>query len=317
MTDQAWAGVRHGPLTAGEWVRLTDAKGRRHSVRLAPGEQFFTNKGAIEHDALIGGPEGVVVTSSGGARYLAFRPLLGEFVVSMPRGAAVVYPKDASQIVSSADVFPGAHVVEAGAGSGALTAHLLRAVGPGGIVSSYERRQDFADVATRNLDTFFGGPHPAWRLTVGDLAELLPGSADHDVDRVVLDMLSPWECVDAAADALTPGGIVCAYLATTTQLSRMAETLRAHGAFTEPVAWESLVRPWHLEGLAVRPQHSMVGHTGFLLTARRMAPGHTPPVRKRRPAPGAYGPDYTGPRPAGFMDRSAGTDDDPVTPSTP
>lgn len=295
---QAWAGVRHGALRAGEWVRLTDAKGRRHSVRLAAGEQFFTNKGAIEHDTLIGGPEGVVVISAGGAPYLAFRPLLGEYVVSMPRGAAVIYPKDAGQIVASADVFPGAHVVEAGAGSGSLTAHLLRAVGPTGRVSSYERRADFADIAARNMDQFFGGRHPAWRLTVGDLVELLPGSDDREVDRVVLDMLAPWECVDIVADALAPGGIVCVYVATTTQLSRIVETLRVHGAFTEPYAWESLVRGWHLEGLAVRPQHSMVGHTAFLVTARRLAPGHSAPTRRRRPAPGSYGPDYAGPRSA-------------------
>jgi len=296
MTD-AWAGARRGPFQVGDWARLTDAKGRRHNVRLEAGRQFFTSKGAIDHDALIGSPEGVVVLASSGAPYLAFRPLLAEFTVSMPRGAAVVYPKDAAQIVASADVFPGAHVVEAGAGSGALTAHLLRAVGPGGRVSSYERRQDFADVATRNLESLFGGRHPAWRLTVAELGSALPGSADTDVDRVVLDLLAPWDCVDVVADALVPGGIVCCYVPTTTQLSRLVETLRAHGAFTEPTAWESLVRGWHLEGLAVRPEHMKVGHTAFLVTARRMATGHRPPTRKRRPAPGAYGPDYIGPRP--------------------
>ncbi|MDQ3106043.1 MAG: tRNA (adenine-N1)-methyltransferase [Actinomycetota bacterium] len=292
-----WTGVRRGPLRAGEWVRLTDAKGRRHNIRLEAGERFFTNKGAIDHDTLLGSSEGVVVTSSGGADYLAFRPLLSEYAVSMPRGAAVVYPKDAGQIVASADIFPGAHVVEAGAGSGALTAHLLRAVGPGGRVSSYERRPDFADIATRNLDQLFGGRHPAWRLTVADVVSALPGSADRDVDRLVLDLLAPWDCVSVAADALAPGGIVCCYVATTTQLSRVVETLRAHGGFTEPSAWESLVRGWHLEGLAVRPEHSMVGHTAFLVSARRMTPGHRPPTRRRRPAPGAYGADYTGPRP--------------------
>jgi tRNA (adenine57-N1/adenine58-N1)-methyltransferase len=295
-----WAGVRHGILLEGDWVRLTDAKGRRHNIRLAAGEQFFTAKGSIDHDDLIGGPEGVVVRSSAGSQYLAFRPLLSEYVVSMRRGAAVIYPKDAAQIIASADVFPGAHVVEAGAGSGSLTAYLLRAVGPTGRVSSYERRDDFAEVARRNVEQLYGGRHPAWSLTVADLADALPGSADRDVDRVVLDMLAPWECVDVVADALTPGGIVCAYVATTTQLSRVVETVRAHGAFTEPVAWESLVRGWHVEGLAVRPEHSMVGHTAFLVTARRMAPGHAPPARKRRPAPGAYGPDYTGPRPDGL-----------------
>jgi tRNA (adenine57-N1/adenine58-N1)-methyltransferase len=168
-------------------------------------------------------------------------------------------------------------------------------------VSSYERREEFADVARRNVVQFFGDRHPAWSLTVGDLAEALPATEeDRRVDRVVLDMLAPWECVDAVADALVPGGLVCAYVATTTQLGRVVETLRAHGGFTEPQPWESLVRDWHVEGLAIRPGHKMIGHTGFLVTARRMAPGQRPPVKKRRPAPGAYGVDYAGPRPAGL-----------------
>jgi tRNA (adenine57-N1/adenine58-N1)-methyltransferase len=289
-----WSGVRRGPLAAGERVRLTDPKGRRHSVRLEAGAVFHTSKGAIEHDALIGGPEGVVVTSSGGVDYLALRPLYHEYAVSMPRGATVVYPKDAAQLLMMADIFPGARVVEAGAGSGALTCALLRAVGPAGSLVSYERRPDFAEVAERNVEEFFGGAHPAWQLVVGDVVTALDAT---DVDRVVLDLLAPWDCVEAVAAALAAGGIVCAYVATTTQLSRIVETLRAHGGFTEPYAWESLVRPWHLEGLAVRPEHRMNGHTGFLVTARRMAPGQTAPRRSRRPAPGGYGEDYRGPRP--------------------
>jgi tRNA (adenine57-N1/adenine58-N1)-methyltransferase catalytic subunit len=293
-----WSGVRRGPLQPGEWVRLTDVKGRRHHVCLEPGRRFFSNRGHLEHDTLIGREEGFTATSSLGGEYLVLRPLLHEFAVSMPRGAAVVYPKDAAQIVAMADVFPGAHVVEAGVGSGALTCFLLRAVGPTGRVSSYERREEFAQVARRNVTQFFGGEHPAWRLTVGDLAgELRAAPADARVDRVVLDMLAPWECVDAVADALAPGGTVCGYVATTTQLSRFVETVRAHGGFTEPQAWESLVRDWHVEGLAVRPGHRMSGHTGFLVTARRMAPGERPPAKRRRPAPGAYGVDYAGPRP--------------------
>ena len=296
MSD--WSGVRRGPLSAGEWVRLTDAKGRRHNVELVPGKRFFSNRGHLDHDDLIGREEGFTVASSLGGEYLVFRPLLGEFVVSMPRGAAVVYPKDAAQIVAMADIYPGARVVEAGVGSGALTCYLLRAVGPGGRVSSYERREEFAEVARRNVGQYFGGEHPAWRLTVGDLATALPDAPeDQRVDRVVLDMLAPWECVAATADVLAPGGLLCAYVATTTQLARTVETLRAHGGFTEPQPWESLQRDWHVEGLAVRPGHKMIGHTGFLVSARRMAPGERPPKRKRRPAPGAYGVDYTGPRP--------------------
>jgi tRNA (adenine57-N1/adenine58-N1)-methyltransferase catalytic subunit len=315
----AWSGVRRGPMRAGDWVRLTDPKGRRHNVLLEDGRQFFTNRGSIDHDAMIGRPEGVVVQSSGGTDYLVFRPLLSEYVVSMKRGAAVVYPKDAAQIVAMADIFPGARVVEAGAGSGSLTCALLRAVGEHGQVTSYERREDFADIARANVEKFFGGAHPAWRLVVGDLAESLADAADAadaEVDRVVLDMLAPWECVAAAADALVAGGLVCAYVATTPQLSRVVETLRAHGEFTDPHAFETLLRSWHVEGLAVRPDHKMNGHTGFLVTARRMAHGVPAPVKRRRPAPGAYGSDYFGPRPGdGLGTGRAGDNDQTVTDS--
>ena len=301
VPQDAWSGVQRGPLRVGEWVRLVDSQGRRHNFCLTAGARFFSNKGHLEHDELIGRDEGFTVTSSAGGEYLVFRPLLSEFVVSMPRGAAVVYPKDAAQIVAMADIFPGADVVEAGAGSGALTCSLLRAVGPLGRVSSYERREEFADVARQNVTQFFGGDHPAWSLTVGDLMDELPASGER-CDRVILDMLAPWECLDVVGEALRPGGIVCAYVATTTQLSKFVETVRVHGGFTEPATWESLVRDWHVEGLAVRPTHSMIGHTAFLVTARRMAAGERPPLKRRRPAPGAYGPDYTGPRPPGVPD---------------
>lgn len=303
---EAPSGVRRGPLAPGERITLTDPKGRRHSVVLAPGGSFHTTKGAVRHDQLIGGPEGVVVSSVGGTAYLALRPLLNEFTVTMPRGAAVVYPKDAARLLVEADIFPGARVVEAGAGSGALSCYLLRAVGGQGSLVSFERREDFAAVARRNVDAFFGSPHHAWDLRVGDLVEALrqaqgagdqaQGTDSPTYDRAVLDMLAPWECVDALARALEPGGLLAAYVATTTQLARLVETLRVQGGFTEPEATETLVRAWHAEGLAVRPRHDMVGHTGFLVVARRLAPGVTAPLRKRRPAPGAYGDDYSGPR---------------------
>jgi tRNA (adenine57-N1/adenine58-N1)-methyltransferase len=274
----------HGPFAEGDLVQLTDPKGRMHTIELTPGKEFHTHRGVVPHDALIGQPEGSLVTSAGGTTYLALRPLLSDYVLSMPRGATVVYPKDAAQIVQMADIFPGAKVVEAGAGSGGLTLSLLRAVGAEGLVSSYERRPEFADVARRNVERFFGEIPATWRLTVGDLAM---SCDDADVDRVVLDMLAPWDVLDVVAKVMVPGGVVCSYVATTTQLSRVVEALREHGSFTEPRPWETLVRGWHVDGLAVRPDHRMIGHTGFLVTARRLAPGVLPPPRRRRPAKGA------------------------------
>jgi tRNA (adenine57-N1/adenine58-N1)-methyltransferase catalytic subunit len=286
------SGVRLGPLAAGERVTLTDPKGRRHSVVLTAGGQFHTAKGPVNHDELISQPEGVVVTTAGGTAFVAMRPLLNEFTVTMRRGAAVIYPKDAAQILMSADIFPGARVLEAGAGSGALTCSLLRVIGPSGRLISYERREDFANLARRNVENFFGASPDTWELRVGDLVTSL---TSEPLDRVILDMLAPWDCIAALAELLVPGGVFCAYVTTTTQLAQTVETLRAHTGFTEPEATESLVRAWHVEGLAVRPRHDMVGHTGFVITARRMALGFTAPLRKRRPAPGAYGDDYKGP----------------------
>jgi tRNA (adenine57-N1/adenine58-N1)-methyltransferase catalytic subunit len=286
---------RRGPFRPGDQVQLTDEKGRRHRLVLAPGQAFHTHRGSVPHDDLIGQPEGSVVRASSGTQYIALRPLLADYTVSMARGATVVYPKDAAQIIGQADIFPGARVIEAGAGSGALSCWLLRAIGETGCLVSYERRPDFADIARRNVESYFGGSHPAWRLVVGDLpgsdlpADDLPadGHRLHDFDRVVLDLLAPWEHVAAAARWLAPGGLICSYIATTTQMSRVVEALRGHGGFDEPTSWETLLRGWHIEGLAVRPEHRMIGHTGFLVTARRLAHGVVAPPRRRRPAKGA------------------------------
>lgn len=292
---------RRGPFAPGDQVQLTDEKGRRHRLVLTGGRSFHTHRGSIAHDDLIGMDEGCVVRASGGALYVALRPLLADYTLSMARGATVVYPKDAAQIVGLADMFPGARVLEAGAGSGALSCWLLRAIGEEGHLVSYERRADFAAIAQANVAGYFGGPHPAWRLIVGDLpaddatpadpalpADPVPHPGTQDFDRIVFDMLAPWEHVAGAANWLVPGGLICCYVATTTQLSRVVEALRGHGGFVEPAAWESMHRGWHVEGLAVRPEHRMVGHTGFLVTARRLAPGVTAPPRRRRPAKGAY-----------------------------
>jgi tRNA (adenine57-N1/adenine58-N1)-methyltransferase len=293
------AALRRGPFGEGDRVQLTGPKGRLHTITLTAGAQFHTSRGALTHDDLLGRPEGVVVTTSGGTQYLALRPLLSDYVLGMKRGATIVYPKDAAAIIGLADIYPGARVVEAGVGSGALSASLLRAVGDSGRLSSYERREDFAEVSRTNVETFFGGPHPAWTLTLGDLAEALPANAargvDHEVDRVVLDMLAPWECIDAVAGSLVPGGVLVVYLATTTQVSRTVEALRVDARWTEPLAQETLLRGWHVEGLAVRPEHRMIGHTGFLVTSRRLAEGTVLPPRRRRPSKGAYGEDYAGP----------------------
>ncbi|WJK44034.1 tRNA (adenine-N1)-methyltransferase [Solwaraspora sp. WMMA2056] len=275
--------ARRGPFQPGDRVQLTDPKGRMHTITLSPGRSFHTHRGIVAHDDLIGLPDGSVVTSAGGTAYLALRPLLADYVLGMPRGAQVIYPKDAAQIVAMGDVFPGARVLEAGAGSGALSCSLLRAVGVDGEVHSYEMRPDFADIARANVEGFFGGPHPAWRLHVGDVATC----REVGFDRIILDMLSPWELVDLVSTALVPGGVFIGYVATTPQVSELVEALREVGGFTEPRAWESLVRDWHVDGLAVRPDHRMIGHTAFLVSARRLAPGVTAPPRRRKPSKGA------------------------------
>lgn len=306
---------RRGPFREGDRVQLTDPKGRLHTISLTPGKEFHTHRGHVKHDDLIGAPDGTTVTNTAGTEYLALRPLLSDYVMSMPRGAAVVYPKDAGQIVTMADVFPGASVVEAGVGSGALSMSLLRAVGDTGSVHSFERRADFAEIAKANGHAFFGEHHPAWTVTVGDLVESLPDAVEPGtVDRVVLDMLAPWECLEVVADALVPGGVLICYVATATQLSKVAEAMRDFGTFTEPEAFETLLRGWHLEGLAVRPQHRMHGHTGFLITTRRLAPGVTPPVRKRRPGKGYAAQEEGSETEAPQVEPQPGSDDAEWTP---
>ncbi len=267
-----------GLFSAADRVQLTDAKGRHYTMVLTPGAQFHTHRGAIAHDAVIGLPEGSVVKSANGDQFLVLRPLLVDYVMSMPRGAQVIYPKDAAQIVHEGDIFPGARVLEAGAGSGALTCSLLRAVGPDGQVVSYEVRDDHADHAARNVSTFFGQRPANWELVIADIA-------DYDgpvVDRAVLDMLAPWEVLDAVSRALLPGGVLIVYVTTVTQLSQTVEALREQQCWTEPRAWETMQRGWNVVGLAVRPQHNMRGHTAFLISARRLAEGTVTPTPLRR-----------------------------------
>ena len=271
-----------GPFTVGERVQLTDAKGRHYTMSLTPGAEFHTHRGSIAHDALIGLEQGSVVKSSNGAAFLVLRPLLVDYIMSMPRGPQVIYPKDAAQIVLEGDIFPGARVLEAGAGSGALTCSLLRAVGPDGRVVSYEQRADHAEHARRNVSVFYGELPDNWELIVSDVAD--SDRPDSSFDRAVLDMLAPWEVLDVVSRLLIPGGVLMIYVATVTQLSRVVEALRAQQCWTEPRSWETLQRGWNVVGLAVRPQHSMRGHTAFLIFTRRLAPGVVAPAplgRKR------------------------------------
>ena len=271
---------RTGPFEVGDRVQLTDAKGRHYTMVLAQAGEFHTHRGAIAHDTVIGLPEGSVVKSTNGDPFLVLRPLLVDYVMSMPRGAQVIYPKDAAQIVHEGDIFPGARVLEAGAGSGALTCSLLRAVGPAGHVVSYEVRADHAEHATRNVATFFGALPENWELVIADVVDY----AGPEVDRVVLDMLAPWDVLGAVADAVVAGGVLMIYVATVTQLSKTVEAMREQQCWTEPRSWETMQRGWNVVGLAVRPQHNMRGHTAFLISARKLAPGAvTPtPLRKKR-----------------------------------
>ena len=285
--NQVVSSARAVEFEVGDRVQLTDTKSRKHTILLEPGREFHTNHGSIKHDDLIGTSEGSTVISTGNMVYLALRPLLLDFVLSMPRGAAVVYPKDAAAIVGLADIFPGAVVVEAGVGSGALTCSLLRAVGTSGYVYSFERRDDFAKIAQKNVTNFFQELPTNWSVTLGDLQDEVVNLPEASVDRVVLDMLAPWECISGIAHVLRPGGVVIAYVATTTQMSRFVEEMRTDRRWTNPEGQELIQRPWHLEGLAVRPNHRMQGHTGFLVTARKLAPGTVLPPRRIRPTKGA------------------------------
>ncbi len=281
MTDKPDVVRRTGPFAVGDRVQLTDPKGRHYTMILTPGAEFHTHRGALAHDEVIGLHEGSVVKSANGDAFLVLRPLLVDYVMSMPRGAQVIYPKDAAQIVHEGDIFPGARVLEAGAGSGALTCSLLRAVGPDGEVISYEVRADHAEHAERNVATFFGQDPDNWRLIISDVVD--SDLADASVDRAVLDMLAPWDVLDAVARMLVPGGVLIIYVATVTQLSTTVEALRERQCWTEPRSWETLQRGWNVVGLAVRPEHTMRGHTAFLISARRLAPGTvTPPPLRRK-----------------------------------
>jgi len=255
--------VNRGPFVPGERVLLVDSRRRRHLITLAAGGQFHTHAGIVEHDSIIGAVEGCAVRTSKGARLVALRPTLAEYVLEMPRGAQVIYPKDLGPILILADVFPGARVLESGIGSGALTTALLRAVGPAGHVTAYEIRDDFAQRAVRNVHGFLG-PDVPLHVEVRDVYE---GIDLTDLDRIVLDLPEPWRAVKHASGALRPGGILVAYLPTILQVGRLREEL-ADSPFGMVETLEVLQRGWHVEGQSIRPDHRMVAHTGFLTHAR-------------------------------------------------
>jgi tRNA (adenine57-N1/adenine58-N1)-methyltransferase catalytic subunit len=256
------------PLGEGERVLLSDRKGRRYFVTLRAGTEFSFHGGQVPHDDLLGRPEGSTVRSSKGQTLLALRPTAADWTVKAPRGAQVVYPKDQAMIVNLGDIAPGTTVVEAGAGSGALTCALLRAVGPGGHVTSFELRDDHADIAERNVRERFGGPPPTWDLRREDVVSGLAGLT---CDRLVLDLLDPAAVLKVAVDALRPGGILVAYTPSVPQVMRLREGLDADARWGGTQTVETLVRGWHVDGLAVRPDHRMVAHTAFLTSTRRLA----------------------------------------------
>ena len=271
-----------GPFAYGDRVQLTDAKRRHYTVILEEGGQFHSHKGIINHDDIVGMDEGSVIESTLGSSFLLFRHLMVDHVLSMPRGAAVIYPKDAAQILVEGDIFMGARVLEAGAGSGALSMSLLRAVGPEGHVYSYEVRDDHLEYAVDNVKEYFGEQPEWWSPRLGDLGDVTAEDLGGPVDRVILDMLEPWEHLETVRDLLIPGGVFMTYVATVPQLMKVMEGIRELKCFTEPKAWESLVREWKVEGLATRPEHRMNAHTAVLIWTRRLADGVTPPRPQRR-----------------------------------
>ena len=259
--------MTRGPFAPGDRVLLLDSKRRRHLVVLREGGEFHSHAGVLRHTDLIGADEGVTVRTTMGARLVAVRPTLADFVLEMPRGAQVIYPKDLGPILVHADVFPGARVLESGVGSGALTMTLLRAVGPKGHVLGYEIRDDFAARARQNVESFLG-PSVPLEIQVRDIYE---GIDVTGLDRILLDLPEPWRVVPHAEKALAPGGILLAYLPTILQVAQLREAL-ADSVFGMAQTLEVLQRTWHVEGQSVRPDHRMVAHTGFLTYARRLVP---------------------------------------------
>ncbi|MBT1173361.1 tRNA (adenine-N1)-methyltransferase [Bifidobacterium sp. MA2] len=301
--------MRRGPLQAGEKVQFTDRRNKKITDQLVPGGSTQTEHGLILHDDVIGSTEGVVVTTVtakceaqinqlhperdaskpwkaaraiGGWQYAVMRPRLADYVLSMPRGAQIMYPKDIAQVIQLGDIRTGHRVLESGAGSGAMSLNLLDAVGEGGRLTTIEMRPDFARVAEANATVYYGRRPEWWDLRTGDFDSVAAELPEHHYDRIMLDMLDPWNRLEQAYRVIAPGGVLVAYITTTTQMSRMVEALRESGVWTEPAVQETLERSWKAQGLAVRPDHQMIGHTGFLVVSRAMAEGFTALKKRER-----------------------------------
>lgn len=291
---------RSGVLRVGEKIQFTDRKGKRITAQLVAGGVTQTEHGLICHDDVIGQSEGVVITTVsakressktildpskssnkpwkaaraiGGWDYVVMRPRMVDYVLSMPRGAQIMYPKDIAQVIALGDIRSGMRVLESGAGSGAMSLSLLDAVGECGKLTTIELRPDFARIAESNATLYYGKRPEWWNLLTGDFDSVAKTLDAHSVDRIMLDMLDPWNRLEQAHRVIVPGGVLVAYVTTTTQMSRMAEALRESGVWTEPEIQETLERTWKAQGLAVRPDHAMIGHTGFLIVSRAMAEG--------------------------------------------
>lgn len=291
---------RSGVLRVGEKIQFTDRKGKRITAQLVAGGVTQTEHGLICHDDVIGQSEGVVITTVsakressktivdpskssnkpwkaaraiGGWDYVVMRPRMVDYVLSMPRGAQIMYPKDIAQVIALGDIRSGMRVLESGAGSGAMSLSLLDAVGECGKLTTIELRPDFARIAESNATLYYGKRPEWWNLLTGDFDSVAKTLDAHSVDRIMLDMLDPWNRLEQAHRVIVPGGVLIAYVTTTTQMSRMAEALRESGVWTEPEIQETLERTWKAQGLAVRPDHAMIGHTGFLIVSRAMAEG--------------------------------------------
>ena len=298
---------RRGPLTAGEKVQFTDRKGKKITGQLVAGGSTQTEHGLILHDDVIGKTEGTVILTVhakreaqvnqvypekdknkpwkssraiGGWEYAVMRPRLADYVLSMPRGAQIMYPKDIAQVIQLGDIRSGMRVLESGAGSGAMSVNLLDAVGERGHLTTIELRPEFAKVAQANATLYYGEAPSWWDLKTGDFDSVAAELPEHWFDRIMLDMLDPWNRLEQAYRVIAPGGVLVSYVTTTTQMSRLAEALRAAGCWTEPQIQESFERTWKAQGLAVRPDHQMIGHTGFLIISRAMASGFEA-LRKR------------------------------------